>query len=99
MIQRQVRRAATTFALAGLLSLLPLTELQAAPRRNAPAQRGGDVWQTLQQQVSMAWGGLGRIWEKVGARIDDNGFYLRLANNTPSSPDPNQGEKPTQPAN
>ena len=28
------------------------------------------------------WGGVGRLWEKVGARIDDNGYFLRLSNST-----------------
>lgn len=100
MIQRPYRRAATTFALAGLLSLLPLTA-QAAPRRHAPAQRGGvEVWQSVQQQAAGVWEGLGRIWDKLGARIDDNGFFLRLNNGLPVGADATQGgQPPSTPAN
>ena len=82
MTQRNVRRTVTTLALAGLFTLLPLAQLQAAPRKAAPAPRTQSVWQVVGQQASLLWGGVGRLWEKVGARIDDNGYFLRLSNST-----------------
>ena len=76
MSQRNSRHFVATLALAGLLFLLPLSELDAAPRVRAP--QGKNLWQQVEQQISLLWGGVGRIWQKVGARIDDNGFRTRV---------------------
>lgn len=83
MSQRNSRQFAAALTLAGLLSVLPLSQLEADPRARR-AQHKQDLWQRVEQQVSVLWGQVGRIWEKVGARIDDNG--ARILNGT-SFPD------------
>jgi hypothetical protein len=68
--------------------LLPLSDLQAAPQARAP--RAAGLLQKVEQQVSSFWGGLSRVWEKVGARIDDNGVMLR-----PADLNAQEGSKPS----
>jgi hypothetical protein len=94
MSQRNRRATVATLALTGCLFLLPFAELHAAPRVRAP--RSKDLWQQVERQISVLRGGVVRVWEKVGARIDDNGFLLRLsAGEHPNSVTP--AEKPVQP--
>ena len=95
MSQRHSRHFVATLALAGFLSVLPLSELDAAPRVRSPRSQG--LWQQVEQQVSLLWGGVGRVWEKVGARIDDNGFRFRVGGT--GSPDDGMTpvEKPSLP--
>lgn len=78
MSQHRSRHIAAALALVGFLSILPLSEAEAAPR--VRAQRSQDLWQHVEQQISVLWGEVGRIWQKVGARIDDNG--ARILNGT-----------------
>jgi hypothetical protein len=75
MSQRNRRPIAAVLTLAGFLSVLPLAELEAAPRARL---RGPDLWQRIEQRVAEMWGEVGRVWEKVGARIDDNGSRLSV---------------------
>lgn len=90
MSQRNYRHVAAALALAGFLSVLPFSELDAAPRVRSP--RGQNLWQQVEQQVSLLWGGVGRVWQKVGARIDDNGFRFRVG----GTETPDDGLKPVE---
>ena len=95
MSQRRSRHIAAALTLAGLLSVLPLSELQAAPR--VRTQRSPDLWQRVEQQISVLWGQVGRIWEKVGARIDDNGARILSSNSSPDDGFVTPAGKPSQP--
>ncbi|HYG60939.1 MAG TPA: hypothetical protein VEL74_00030 [Thermoanaerobaculia bacterium] len=90
MSQRNSRHVAAALTLAVFLSVLPFSELDAAPRVRSP--RGQDLWQRVEQQVSQLLGGVGRVWQKVGARIDDNGFRFRLG----GAEVPDDGLKPAE---
>ncbi len=70
------RRSVSALVLMG--ALLPLSDLHAAPSRDRSAVRKPSAVQLLERQLSSFWGGIASLWEKMGPRIDDNGFLWRI---------------------
>lgn len=71
------RRSVSALVLMG--ALLPLSDLRAAPSRDRSAVvRRPSAMQLLERQLSSLWGGIAGLWEKMGPRIDDNGFLWRI---------------------
>ncbi len=70
------RRSVSALVLMG--ALLPLSDLDAAPSRDRSAVRRPSAVQLLERQLSSLWGGIAGLWDKMGPRIDDNGFLWRI---------------------
>jgi hypothetical protein len=68
------RRSVSALILLG--ALLPLSDLNAAPARDRSPRKPSTL-QLLERQLSSFWGGIASMWEKMGPRIDDNGFLLQ----------------------
>lgn len=66
MLSIRIRRAVAVLVLAAASSILPLTDLHAAPRDESRAMR-------VMRQNFPVWGFLVSLWENAGLRIDDNG--------------------------
>jgi len=76
MFQPKFRRTFAALALTTLTSLLPLSGLQAMPlRQRQPGGEARVVEQREPRELSF-WRLLLGAWEKLGVRIDDNGFKL-----------------------
>lgn len=69
------RRSVSALILLG--TLLPLSDLHAASARDRSARRPSAL-QRLERHLSSLWGGIASVWEKMGPRIDDNGFLWRI---------------------
>ena len=76
MSHPKFRRTFAALALTALTSLLPLSGLQAMPLRQR--QLGGEARVTEQREPReiSVWGLVLNVLEKLGARIDDNGWKL-----------------------
>jgi hypothetical protein len=76
MLSVRIRRAVAVLVLAAASSILPLTDLHAAPRgesRGERAERSPGVMRVMRQGFPTVWGFLVSLWENAGLRIDDNG--------------------------
>ena len=71
----RIRRAVAVLVLAAASSILPPTDLHAAPRgesRGERAERSPGALRVMRQSFPL-WGFLVSLWENAGLRIDDNG--------------------------
>jgi hypothetical protein len=69
MMSIHIRRTVAILVLAAASSLLPATDLSAAPRHESP---DGGLTRVLRQSHPV-WRFLMSLWEENGLRIDDNG--------------------------
>ena len=87
MSKHNLRRSLAALAFTAFATLSPLSDLHAASPVRGGRPEGQDVVQPRRSDFS-AWKLVLRVFEKIGARIDDNG--LRFAT-TP--PDQDSSEK------
>jgi hypothetical protein len=71
----RVRRSVSALV---LLTLLPLSGLHAAPQQGRAARKPPSALERLERQVASVWTGIVNVWEKMGPRIDDNGFQWKI---------------------
>lgn len=76
MSQHNLRRSLAAFAFATFATLSPFADLHAAPVRQGRSESRDEARVERRESFSM-WKSLQRLFEKYGARIDENG--LRFA--------------------
>ena len=73
MSSRRLRRTLVIAAFTAASAILPLSDLSAGMRNESRWERPEPVTQRIVRQTSSFWNVLVSIWERCGARIDDNG--------------------------
>ncbi|HVS00023.1 MAG TPA: hypothetical protein VMW27_25580 [Thermoanaerobaculia bacterium] len=71
----RIRRSVSALV---LFTLLPLSGLHAAPSQGRAVRKPPSALERLERQVSSVWSGIVNVWEKMGPRIDDNGFQWKI---------------------